>query len=46
MPAAMMHAGGGVPFMYMTKFASPDANTKNMNRKNESKTPPSQPYPQ
>jgi hypothetical protein len=26
--AAMMHAGGGVPFMMMTKFASLDANTK------------------
>ncbi len=37
MPAAMMHADGGVPFMKMTKFASLDANTKNMNRKNESK---------
>ncbi len=46
MPAAMMHAGGGVPFMMMAKFASPNANTKNMNRKNESKPPPSQLYPQ
>ncbi len=35
MPAAMMHAGGGVPFMMMAKFASHKKNIKN--RKNESK---------